>query len=309
MQLAAGQLRSGREFHPDMRSTGMYEEYFGLTEKPFSILPDPDFLFWTQGHTMAYSMLEYGILNQAGFTVITGDIGCGKTTLVRELLRHLDERVTVGLVSNIMPGSGKLLEWVMMSLNQPLEGKSYVELYRQFQDLLVAEYGQGRHVVLILDEAQNLGVDELEELRMLSNINADKHQLLQLVLVGQPQLRELLQHPSLTQFAQRVSSDFHLYPLNPDEVADYIHHRMIKAGAKKSLFSPVAIEMIAHESHGIPRTINILCDTALVYAFSQGAPAVHKRMVAQVIDDKRQYGALAQRPTPKEALRLPDRGK
>ena len=287
----------------------MYEEYFGLSEKPFSILPDPDFMFWTQGHSMAFAMLEYGVLNQAGFTVITGEIGCGKTTLVRELLRHIDDQVTVGLLSNTMQGSGQLLEWVLMALDQPFENKSYVELYRQFQDFLIEQYRQGRHTVLILDEAQNLGVEELEELRMLSNINADKHQLLQLILVGQPQLRDLLQHPSLAQFAQRISSDFHLKPLSEEEVADYIHHRMIVAGAKRSLFSPAAIEIIAHESRGIPRAINILCDTALVYAFSSRAPGVHKRLVTQMIEDREKYGALGRRSAPKEILRVPDKQK
>lgn len=287
----------------------MYEEYFGLSEKPFSILPDPDFLYWADGHGMAYAMLEYGIMNQAGFTVITGEIGCGKTTLVRELLRQFDDQVNVGLLSNSMAGHGQLLEWVMMSLNQPFEGLSYVELYKRFQDFLIEQYGQGRHTVLILDEAQNLGVEALEELRMLSNINADKHQLLQLVLVGQPQLRDLLQHPSLAQFAQRVSSDFHLYPLDGEEVAEYIHHRMIKVGAQKSLFSPDAIQMIAVESHGVPRTINILCDKSLVYAYSQSAPAVHKRIVEQVLKDQREFGIFSGKTGPQEVLGITDRDK
>lgn len=288
----------------------MYEEYFGLSEKPFSILPDPDFLYWADGHSLAYSMLEYGILNQAGFTVITGEIGCGKTTLVRELLRHIDDRVTVGLLSNTMPGPGRLLEWVMMSLNQPFEGKSYVELYKRFQDFLIEEYGQGRHTVLVLDEAQNLSVEALEELRMLSNINADKDQLLQLILVGQPQLRDLLQHPSLTQFAQRVSSDFHLHPLDKEEVAEYIVHRITKVNSKKKVpFSAGAIEVIALVSRGVPRTINILCDTALVYAFSQGLPGVTKRVIEKVIEDKRKYGVFSGTTGPQEVLGLADRDK
>ena len=282
----------------------MYEEYFGLTEKPFSILPDPEFLYWAHGHGMAFAMLEYGILNQAGFTVITGEIGCGKTTLVRQLLRVIDDRVTVGLLSNTLAGPGLLLEWVLMSLDQPFENESYVELYRRFQDFLIDEFAQGRHTVIIVDEAQNLGAESLEELRMLSNINADKDQLLQIVLVGQPQLRELLQHPTLTQFAQRVSSDFHLAPLNPAEVTDYIDHRLAVAGAVKPLFSRRACDMIATESHGVPRTINILCDTALVYAFSSNAAAVNNRIVAKMLADKREYGVFSGNNVPQEVLKL-----
>ena len=289
-----------------MRSTGMYEEYFGLTEKPFSILPDPDFLFWTSGHTMAYSMLEYGILNQAGFTVITGDIGCGKTTLVRELLRHIDERVTVGLVSNIMPGSGKLLEWVMMSLNQPFEGTS---LRRAVPPVPGLPRRRVRPRPARRTDPRRGA--EPRRRRARGTAHAVEYQRRQAPAAATGFGRSATtEGPVAAPLAHPVRpaglSDFHLYPLNPDEVADYVHHRMITAGAKKSLFSPVAIEMIAHESHGIPRAINILCDTALVYAYSQGAPAVHKRIVTQVIDDKRQYGALSQRPAPKEALRMPN---
>ena len=281
----------------------MHERYFGLNEKAFSIQPDPDFIYWSPNHEMAFAMLEYGILNQAGFTVITGDVGCGKTTLVRQLLRQLDDKVTVGLLSHTMLGSGRLLEWVLMSLNRPFDATSYVELYRQLQEFLVEEYGHGRRTVLIIDEAQNLDIDALEELRMLSNINADKHQLLQLILVGQPQLRDQLQHPTLLQFAQRVSSDFHLHPLDRDHVAEYVHHRMTKAGAAKSFFTPHAIEMIASASRGVPRTINILCDTALVYAFSNGAAGVNIQIIRDVLEDKRKHGIFAEKTKPKEVLK------
>jgi general secretion pathway protein A len=202
----------------------MYEAFYGLSEKPFSILPDPYFLYWGEAHSMAYAMLEYGILNQAGFTVVTGEIGSGKTTLLRQLLGGLDQRITVGLVTNVMPGAGRLLEWILLALNQPFENLSYVALYGQLQEFLIAEFAAGRRTVLIIDEAQNLAPEALEELRMLSNINADQAQLLQLILVGQPQLRDILKRPELFQFAQRVSSDFHLPPLNEQEVKVYTEH-------------------------------------------------------------------------------------
>ena len=270
----------------------MYEDFYRLSVKPFSIVPDPDFIYWAPGHEMAYSMLEYGILNQAGITVVTGGIGCGKTTLVRHLLRNLDEQVTVGLLTNTVGGRGKLLKWVMMALNQEFEGRSYVGLYHSFQLFLIEEYAQGRHVILVVDEAQNLGEDTLEELRMLSNINSDKNQLLQLVLIGQPQLRDLLCQPKLVQFAQRVSSDFHLKALDQGEVAAYIDHRLALAGAKGPIFSRRACDLIASASQGVPRMINILCDKALVYGFSAGFHFIGPELIVQLLDDRRDFGVF-----------------
>jgi len=268
----------------------MYESFYGLREKPFSILPDPDLIYWGENHRLAYAMLEFGVMNKAGFTVITGEIGSGKTTLVRHLLKTLDPKIAVGLISNTPPGDG-LLVWVMMSLNQPFEG-TYPILFKQFQQFLYTQHNQGRHVILIVDEAQNLGLQTLEELRMLSNINVDKHQFLQIILVGQPQLKDMLRTPQLQQFAQRVSSDFHLKPLGADDVARYIDCRLKAAGANAQLFSDPASRMIAHASHGIPRTINILCDTALVYGFAAGAETISTELVLEVIENKAKFGVL-----------------
>ena len=166
----------------------MYEAYYGLREKPFSILPDPELIYWGSNHRLAYAMLEFGVMNSAGFTVITGEIGSGKTTLVRCLLRKLDPNINVGLISNTPHGRKELLQWVMMSLNQPFDEK-YSELLFRFQQYLRAQHAENRRTLIIVDEAQNLQPDALESLRMLSNINADKDQFLQLMLVGQPQLR------------------------------------------------------------------------------------------------------------------------
>lgn len=270
----------------------MYEAYYGLSEKPFSILPDPDFLYWGQAHSMAFAMLKYGVANQAGFTVITGEIGSGKTTLIRHLLNNIDEDITVGLISNLDSNTTNLLSWIMMALDQPFEGLSEVQLFKQFQDFLIAKYAAGGRTVLIIDEAQNLGEVNLESLRMLSNINADKHQLLQLVLVGQPQLRDLLQSPALKQFAQRVSSDFHLRPIRLEETREYIAHRLEIAGGDPDLFTRDAIQMIFEASGGIPRSINILCDTALVYGFAIESPRITQAIVKNVIDDKQLYGVF-----------------
>jgi general secretion pathway protein A len=269
----------------------MYEGHYGLREKPFSILPDPDMIYWGRNHRLAFAMLEFGVMNNAGFTVITGEIGSGKTTLLRYLLRKLDSDIAVGLISNTPRGKAELLQWVLMSLQQPFED-SYPKLFQRFQRFLQEQYVRGGRTILIVDEAQNLSLESLEELRMLSNINADKDQYLQIILIGQPQLKELLRSPQLVQFAQRVSSDFHLNPLNPGEVKDYINHRLHAAGCQAALFSEQACAAIARASQGIPRTINILCDTALIYGFASSTQYISHEIVAMVIENKAQFGVL-----------------
>src|SRR4030081_1234439 len=209
----------------------MYEAYYQLREKPFTILPDPDLIYWGRMHTMAFTMLEFGVMNNAGFTVITGEIGSGKTTLLRYLLRRISPSVTVGLISSSPQGRHELLQMILMSLEQSFEG-DYPILFKRLQDFLYGQFANGRRTILIIDEAQNLEPEALEHLRMLSNINADKYQILQLILVGQPQLRDLLLDPKLHQFAQRISSDFHLKSLDEADVAKYIDFRLQAVGAK-----------------------------------------------------------------------------
>src|SRR3984885_14217151 len=207
----------------------MYEAFYELKGKPFTILPDPDLIYWGKMHSMAFTMLEFGVMNNAGFTVITGEIGSGKTTLVRHLLRKISPNMTVGLISNSPQGRQELLQWILMSLGEPFDGE-YLSLFKRLQEFLYGQYANGRRTILIVDEAQNLEPEALEHLRMLSNINADKFQILQLILVGQPQLREMLMSPRLHQFAQRISSDFHLSPLDAKEVAKYISFRLEAVG-------------------------------------------------------------------------------
>jgi general secretion pathway protein A len=269
----------------------MYEAFYGLRGKPFSILPDPDLIYWGRTHSMAFTMLEFGVMNNAGFTVITGEIGSGKTTLVRHLLKQLPANISVGLISNSPQGRQELLQWIMMSLGRPFEG-DYPTLFKRLQDYLHGQYAGGRRTILIIDEAQNLEPEALEHLRMLSNINADQHQILQLILVGQPQLRDLLQTPQLHQFAQRISSDFHLRPLSESDVSAYIAFRLQSMGAPpppRALFTLEACSRIFAASGGIPRMINILCDTALVYGFARGEKAISAALVDDVIADKQQY--------------------
>lgn len=269
----------------------MYEAFYGLREKPFSILPDPDLIYWCQSHRLAFAMLEFGVMNSAGFTVISGEIGCGKTTLIRYLLRKLDHHVTTCLISNTPRAQDGLLPWILMSLNQPFEG-SHPALFKQFNRFLYDQAAKGRRTILIVDEAQNLGPEALEELRMLSNINSDKQQFLQIILVGQPQLRELLRAPQLLQFAQRISSDFHLRPLNANEVTEYIDFRLRAVGSRSTLFTDDACRTVAATSRGIPRTINILCDTALVYGFASEADTITAEIIDTVVQNRAQFGVI-----------------
>ena len=270
----------------------MYESFYRLKEKPFSIQPDPDFLFLSGRHSMAYAMLEYGLCNRAGFSVICGDIGCGKTTLLRHLINNLSDELTVGIVYNTHPDMDDLLSWIMLAFDQPYEDKSYLALFDAFQQFLVKTYVSNKRAVLIIDEAQNISPKALESLRMLSNINADKDQLLQVVLVGQPELRTILRRPDMKQFFQRVSVDYFIPPLKSSEVGKYIRHRLHIAGRDDTLFTPHAIRLISTESQGVPRSINILCDTALVYGYSTSSEKIDLRLVRKVIKDKAEFGVL-----------------
>lgn len=264
----------------------IYTDFFGLSERPFSLVPDPDFLFWAEAHKRAYAMLEYGIVTRAPITLITGEVGAGKTTLLQQLLRSVDEDVRIGLVSNAHGDRGELLRWVLMALNQEAPAQeTYVDLFSRFQSYLIDEYRQGRRVILIFDEAQNLTRESLEELRMFTNINTGKDELLQLVLVGQPELRDMVRQPGLRQFAQRVSSAFHLSAMDRNTVRGYISHRMKVAGAETEVFQRSARDLIHAATGGVPRLVNQLSDLALVYAFTKGNKTVTRLTVQQVLED------------------------
>ena len=275
-------------------SLKIYTEFFGLTKRPFTLLPDPDFIYWSTPHKQAFTMLEYGLLTCAPITLITGEIGSGKTTLLRELLKSMPVEFNVGLISNAQGDRGELLHWVLMSLGQPVEtGSSYVQLFHQFQKFLIESYADGKRTILIFDEAQNLSIETLEELRMFSNINADTDELLQLVLVGQPQLCDLVADPRLVQFAQRISAEFHLPTMSVSDVENYINHRLTIAGATQKIFTRGACESIHLVSKGTPRLINQICDYALVYAYSYERKEVDAAIIQQVIMDRKIYGVFS----------------
>jgi type II secretory pathway predicted ATPase ExeA len=271
---------------PGGSSLEIYTDYFGLTMRPFSLAPDADFLFWSPVHKRAYSILEYGVLTHSPITLITGEVGAGKTTLIHHLLRSLGEDVLVGLISNPHGSRGELLRWVLMALNQPAEPEAtYVDLFARFQSFLIAEYARGRRVVLIFDEAQNFSREALEELRMFTNINSGKDELLQLVLVGQPELRDIVQRPDMRQFAQRVAANFHLSEMDLHTARAYIVHRLAVAGVTRRIFGESAVELIHEVTGGVPRLVNRLCDLAMVYTFTKGNKLVSRATVQQVLDD------------------------
>lgn len=271
----------------------MYESFYGFSEKPFSLLPDPGFLYESSKHRMAATMLEYGLMNMAGITVITGEVGAGKTTLIRHLLNTIDSNTTVGLISNTHKSFGELLQWVHMAFGLEYRGKDKVELYHDFEQFIVKEYAKGNRTVLIIDEAQNMAPETLEELRMLSNINADKDQVLQLVLVGQPELRATLNRTDLRQFAQRISSSYHLEALSMAETRGYIRHRLKTAGGNIDLFKDEACEEVWRCSRGVPRLINTLCDTALVYGFAEQISSIDAELVRDVAREKASTGLFS----------------
>jgi type II secretory pathway predicted ATPase ExeA len=264
----------------------MYQKFYGLQGKPFSLLPDPDFLYPSNKHRMALTLLEYGLMNQASFSVITGDIGTGKTTLIRQLLNKMGRDMVVGLITNTHPSFGELLQWILVAFNLESDSRDKVEMYKTFMDFLIEQYAANRRTVLIVDEAQNMGPQALEELRMLSNINSGKDQVLQVILAGQPGLRDNLRDPRLEQFAQRISVDYNLEPLNQDETREYIRHRLGIAGGSPGIFDDAACDAVFRYSDGIPRLVNLLCDTALVYGYAEQAPCIDARLVEDVARDK-----------------------
>jgi general secretion pathway protein A len=268
----------------------MYESFYGFREKPFSLLPDPAFLFLSEKHRLALTMLQYGIVNQAGFTVVTGEIGSGKTTLIRQVLSEVGDDVTIGLVSNTHRNFGELMQWVLLAFGLEYREKKKIELYQTLAAFIVKEYAQDRRTVLIIDEAQNLSPEALEELRMMSNINADKDQVLQLILVGQPGLRETLRLAELQQFAQRVAVDYTLRPLNLEETWNYIRHRLKLAGGDAGLFETKACAAVYYYTGGVPRLVNVLCDTALVYGFAEQKRRIDAATVCEVVRDKSRGG-------------------
>jgi len=269
-----------------MTSNDLYVEYFGFTERPFTLLPDPDFIFWSRSHRRAFSVLEFGVITRAPITIVTGEVGAGKTTLIQKLLQAMDDDITLGLISNAQGGRGELLQWALnaLSIDADLTG-TYVAMFQQLQDFVIEEYACGRRVILLIDEAQNLSIEGLEELRMLTNINSNKDELLQLILVGQPELRQMIMRPEMRQFAQRVTATYHISALDRAAIGGYVQHRLSHVGGTGSEFTADAIDLVHEHSRGIPRLVNKLCDFAMVYAATEERKVVDAAIIEEVLED------------------------
>lgn len=266
----------------------MYLSHFGLQRKPFELIPDPAFLHLSKNHSLALHLLEYGVYEQTGITVISGDVGSGKTTLVQHLLNTMDHtKIMVGLINNTHESIGDLTQWIALALNIAINDTEKAALYRKIQDFVIAQYAQGKRVLLIVDEAQNMSASSLEQLRLFSNINGNNDFLLQILLVGQPELSQLLMKPSLAQIAQRVSVEYHLESLDWHETRNYIKHRLIVAGGGATIFGDDAMGAIYYQSGGVPRLINTLCDYAMVHAYAKSENTVTLETAMEVLRSRK----------------------
>jgi general secretion pathway protein A len=261
----------------------MYEEFYGLKERPFTLVPDPGYLFLGSQHKLARAYLEYGIKERMGFVVLTGEVGTGKTTLIKSLLREKETSQRVGVLYQTSVEAEDLLDVLL----KEFEVRGHIGAGRAarlgaFNHFLLSAYARGERVVLLVDEAQNLGPKALEELRLLSNLQTEKEPLLQVILVGQPGLRTRLRHPSLRQLAQRVAIHYHLRPLDEDETKEYIRFRLARAGGS-GIFTASALDKLFDYTQGVPRRINAWCDLALVAGFAEGRHEIDGEFIDLVI--------------------------
>jgi putative secretion ATPase (PEP-CTERM system associated) len=272
----------------------MYERFYNLRERPFSLSPDPDYLYPSRVHTEALNYLRYGIEGHAGFVVITGEVGSGKTTLLQTALRGIDRRTSVARLVNTMLDARELIEAVMLDFGlEPQAGQSKPHLLRDLARFLVDQRTAGRLALLIIDEAQNLSQAALEEIRMLSNLETEKSKLIQIVLVGQPNLQEVLARPELEQLRQRVTVRYHLRPLDPSETAAYINHRLRKAAIGAPLEFPTEVtNLIGQASHGLPRKINVIADAVLLFGYGEDKRIIDAPLVREVLAELEETGVI-----------------
>ena len=263
----------------------MYEAHYGLSSKPFSIVPNPEILFLSKNHANALTYLEYGLSEKAGFILLTGEIGAGKTTLVRHMMNEMESRFDIAVIFNTNFSSDLIFQQILNEFEIRCDTGEKEGHLAQLYQFLIKRYAMGRHALLIIDEAQNLSDETMEDIRMLSNLQTDDQILLQIMLVGQPELKERLKKPGFGQLAQRIAVNYHISPLDREQMHRYIEYRVEKAGGKADLFSQEAIDLVYEHSGGIPRTINLICDTALVYGFADNKAHIDTAVVGKVIKD------------------------
>lgn len=264
----------------------MYEAFFKLAKKPFDLVPNPDFLFLSRSHKKALAYLDYGIRERAGFILLTGDIGSGKTTLIRDLIRKHRGNVVLSKIFNTRVDSHQLLSMINDDFGLPIEGKDKISLLRELNEFLIDQYAAGQQPVIIVDEAQNLTPAILEEIRMLSNLETDDAKLLQIILVGQPELRDHLAGAEMLQFRQRINVNCQLSPLSRVETESYVLHRLEVAGNRNAAtFSTEALDVVYKYSRGIPRLVNIICGFLMLSAFAEQTTMIDGEMAREIVGD------------------------
>ncbi len=269
----------------------MYCKFFGLKEKPFNITSDPAFFFLSNKHKEALVHLHYGVSQRKGIILLTGEIGTGKTTLCRFFLNELGKDVKTAFILNPHFSETQLLESIVADFGIKSRGKGKLELIRGLNSFLLKESGKGNNVVLIIDEAHNLKPELLEQIRLLSNLETEKEKLLQIILVGQPELNERLELYELKQLRQRIMVKYHILPLEGQEIDDYIQHRLKTSGSSEIRveFSKEAIRIVSDFSSGMPRLINMVCDRALLSGFANGTTDIGQKIIEQCINELSDY--------------------
>jgi len=264
----------------------VYLEFYGLRQPPFDITPNPRFLFHSTKHREAFNHLLYGIRERKGFVQLTGEVGAGKTTLCRALLEHLDSQYSTALILNPVLNADELIKAIATEYGLDVKGRDRMETIATISDFLLKQTLAGKETVLIIDEAQNLTEDLLEQVRLISNIETDDRKLLQIILMGQPELRDRLNNHRLRQLRQRITVRYHLAPLTRAEVGQYIQHRLALAGSHgMPAFTTPAVWRVYSYSKGIPRLVNALCDKALLAGFVGRSNRINYRMVGRAIDE------------------------
>lgn len=262
----------------------MYESFYGLREKPFQIVPNPNYLYKSEKHQTALTYLEYGLTENVGFILLTGEVGSGKTTLIHYILSQLGQNSVAAVIFNSNLTAGELLRMILTQF-ELAPGEDKTDNLNALNEFLINCYASGRPALLIIDEAQNLTPDAIEEVRMLSNLQTESQTLLQIVMVGQPELKAKLEHPSMRQVAQRIAVRYHLAGLNREDTDRYISYRLETAGGRPDLFTQAAVDLIFRLSKGIPRSINLVCRAALVYGFAEEAQKISQDIVKKIMAD------------------------
>ena len=284
----------------------MYERFFNLRERPFALSPDPEYLYLSRVHREALDSLRYGIESRAGFIIITGEIGAGKTTLLQTVLRRLDERTVVARLVNTTLEPRELLESILLEFGLDTTGKSKPALLRDLGQFLVRQRADGRRPLLVVDEAQNLSPQALEEIRLLSNLETEKSKLLQILLAGQPNLRDTIASVELEQFRQRVAVSYHLTPLDAPETAAYINSRLAHAAlGVPPRFPADAAELVHRRSGGVPRIINVICDAALVFGYAEERHQIDLALIRDVVSELEMTGVLKAARTEPDPVKVP----